>query len=234
MKFLPLFIGLSLVLSFAAGAQEHEHIGAGSASTDQGSQLVFHGAEAYLAESGYVWETSYQPDGYFTGKYATQNITFTALAATPFFGGPETGHAAVGTDLKLRVVAVSGPVGGSFGYWEAGWHYTHTEPTAAFLVGSANPTSYANTSLSAFSDGYWTFNLSQQAPVDPYGHVHERGYSFTLPGEYDIGFQIVDTTGYHTPSEVYTLSFGVVPEPSSFLLLVGAVVLLAMRWRRRI
>ena len=100
-------------------------------------------------------------------------------------------------------------------------------------MGSATPTSSTNTSLSDFTGGYWTFNLTQAAPDDTYGHVHERGYSFTLPGTYEIGFRIVDTSGYHSNSEVYTIAFGVVPEPSAVILAVGGAAWLALRRRKR-
>jgi hypothetical protein len=222
-----------IVFLFAQGAQAqaHEHINAGAESLSQDSMLIFDGTEDFLAQSGYVWKTAWQPDGYFPGYYAVDGLTFTALPATIFYGGPEGRHAAVGTNLKLEVVSVEGPAGGVFGYWEG--YSSAANPTALFDMGSADPASFTNNSLSAFSSGYWTVNLTEAYPSDPYGHIHDRGYSFTLPGTYEIGFRVVDTTGWHAASEIYTFAFGVVPESSTIgLLSVGLVISVAFFIRR--
>jgi hypothetical protein len=212
-------------------AQAHEHINAGAASLSQGSLLLFDGAEDFLASSGYVWETEWQPGGYFPGYYAVDNLSFTALPATIFYGGPEGMHAAIGTNLKLQITSVEGPAGGSFGYWEG--YSKSTVPTAVFEVGSFVPVQSVDNPLSAFSDGYWTINLTEAFPQDPYGHIHDRGYSFTLPGTYEIGFRIIDTTGWHETSDVYTFAFSVVPEPSTIALLsAGAVIAIGVLARR--
>jgi hypothetical protein len=93
-----------IVFLFVQGAQAqaHEHINAGAESLSQDSMLIFDGAEDFLAQFGYVWETAWQPDGYFPGYYAVDGLTFTALPATIFYGGPEGKHAAVGTNPSLR------------------------------------------------------------------------------------------------------------------------------------
>jgi hypothetical protein len=212
-------------------AQAHQHINAGAASLSQGSLLLFDGAEDFLASSGYVWETEWQPDGYFPGYYAVNDLSFTAPPATIFYGGPEGQHAAIGTNLKLQITSVEGPPGGSFGYWEG--YSTSATPKAVFDVGSFVPVDYTNNPLSAFSDGYWTVNLTEAFPSDPYGHIHDRGYSFTLPGTYEIGFRIIDTTGWHETSDVYSFAFSVVPEPSTIALLsAGAAIAIGVMARR--
>ena len=222
---------VGLLFTQGVRAQAHEHINAGAESLSQGSTLLFDGAEDFLASSGYVWQTNWQPGGYFPGFSAVDGLTFTALPATIFYGGPEGKHAAIGTNLKLQVVSVDGPPGGSFGYWEG--YSSSANPTALFSVGSTNPVNFTNNSLSAFSNGYWTLNLTEAYPSDPFGHIHDRGYSFTLPGTYDIGFRIVDTTGWHAASEVYTLAFGVVPEPSTIGLLSAGLAISIIFFMRR-
>jgi hypothetical protein len=68
------------------------------------------------------------------------------------------------------------------------------------------------------------FALSQ-GTADPYGHIHGREYAVNLPGTYTVGFQIIDTTGYQSASDVYYLNYltNPVPEPSTAALLLGGV-----------
>jgi hypothetical protein len=229
-----LLVLIQLMLVFAtdnAGAQ-HEHLNAGASGTLSGSQLRLVGADAFLASSGYLWGTTFELDGYFPGFYATIDLTFAALAATPFRGGPEPGHAAIGSNLQMQVVSVSGPAGGAFGYWETGDYFSNISPTATFNVGSATPVTFTDNFYSSYTNGFWTFAITEAAPSDPWGHVHDRAYSFTTPGNYQIGFRIIDTTAFHTASQTYTLAFNVVPEPAACMLVLAGTAIPILRRRR--
>ncbi len=195
--------------------QAHLHINAGANSTDQFAKLTFDDYEAYVASSGYVFELTLRPPLHsYAGFYAHDQLTFTALAATPFYGGPEPLHAAIGTSLSLQIVSVSGPSGGSFGFWEASDSMS-AAPTVSIPTGSIEPTP---------GSGLYSFNLTEAFPDDPFGHIHDRAYSANIPGSYDVAFRIVDTTGWHTQSDIYTFRFFAVPEPAMATLVLCALV----------
>lgn len=227
MKKLHLLAAASIAAaSLSTSALAHEHINAGATSLSAGSLLIFDNANSYVMSSGYVFNLTLRgPTDYYGGYFANNDLTFSALAATVFYGGPEAFHAAVGTSLSLQIVSVSGPGGGSFGFWEATDRGAAT-PTVSLLSGSVE---------SAPGAGLFTFNLTQAYPTDPFGHVHNRAFSANMPGTYDVAFRIIDTTGYHQASDLYTFRFDAVPEPTvvaMLALLAGAGLVIFLRRRR--
>jgi len=193
---------LAVLLSPAALAQ-HVHLNAGAAATVVGSPVSFLNGARYSAEAGYVIPLTAATSGPYAG-YHHGSITFTAVPASEFLGGPVPGHALPGTHLEMRIVSVAGPAGGSFGFWETpGGEQDGTELTFSLPVGT--------------TDGTRSFPLSENsglADEDPFGHFHGRKFTATLPGLYRVGSQAVDTAAsgpdggpLHTPSEVLTLNF---------------------------
>jgi hypothetical protein len=189
------------VLTTLARAQVHEHLNAGAESPTPGSKLILDGAGPFLAESGFVWPLTHysNPNGYFPGQYATNYLTFTSLAATLFYGGPDGPHASIGADLWLQIVSVDGPSGRTFGYWEAEDYFFFTTPTESFATGSIE---------AAPGAGLYEFWLTEAVPDDPFGHVHDRAYSASGPGVYTIGFRLTDAEGIHSDGDVFYLRFG--------------------------
>jgi hypothetical protein len=163
----------------------HEHLAVGATSPNAGAALVFQNIADYGEASGYVFnlEAGTTDDAYL-GYYYTGDLVFAALAATPNYGGPEPGAAALGTYVQVKLLSVEGPPGAGFGFWE----------TAEDGVDSTNltwsvPVPYMNgTKLIPVSE-------SDGAPgSDPYGHLHGRIYSLTQPGLYKTTWQFVDTS----------------------------------------
>lgn len=125
----------------------------------------------------------------YLGYYYTDDQVFIALAATGNNGGPETGHAAPGTYIQVKLLSVEGPAGASFGFWETlgqgpdGEGVDGTNLTWSVPVPYHNGTNLINVSE---SDG--------SPDSDPYGHLHGRLYSVTQPGFYKATWQFVDTS----------------------------------------
>lgn len=192
-----LLVGLSLVVSLGAPAQDHGHLNIGSAGLAQNDPLIFANRDIFETATNYVKTLSLATNGAYAGYYQG-NITLTGLAATEAHAGPEDFAAAPGTQLHAQLVAVAGPAGGVFSFWETG----ATSPTISLASGTT---------------GTNTFRISENdgAPgSDPYGHIHGRRFTATQPGIYTVSFRAFDfsTNGVgggpiHQPSSVVQIYF---------------------------
>lgn len=181
-------------------AQDHGHLNVGAVSTNRGAQLTWDNGADFIASSEYVKTLDVTNSGRFAGYYQN-NITLTALPATAPFGGPAPNAAALGSLVLCQMRLISGPVGGRFAFWET--NSTAMTGPAILLAPSETATNL--------------FRLSQTdgSPVaDPYGHIHNRRFSATRPGIYQVGFQAIDvsTNGVagdpiHTPSTILPVWF---------------------------
>ncbi|HYE30692.1 MAG TPA: hypothetical protein VEH27_04640 [Methylomirabilota bacterium] len=193
-----IIVGWALALSPFAFCQ-HAHINAGALG-GVGSQLHFVNGGNFVTNSGFVLELPLSTNGPFAGLH-TGSITFTALPATIFGGGPAFGHAQLGAYLELKTVSVSGPPGGAFGFWLEDEDFGSAQNIFTVPVGVTNGTSLFNLSESGGSPD-----------SDPFGHIHGRRFTLTEKGLYTIGFQLVDTSAngpeggpVHQPSDIFHL-----------------------------
>jgi hypothetical protein len=177
---LPSALGIAFLGAFVAAGQ-HAHINAG---VNAASTLVFANADRFAAESGFVVRLPAVTNGIYGGYHIANSPTFTALASTPINGGPATGHALPGTRVVARIVEVDGPVGGEFGFWES----PGDEMDAEALTFSVPVGERAGTREFPLSEN------SGQPGADPYGHVHGRYFSATLPGLYTVGLRLRDAS----------------------------------------
>jgi len=192
-----LIVGLSLNLSLLGFAQDHGHLEIGAVGTAQNDPLLFANADIFDTTTNYVKTLTYTNGGPYAGYYQG-NITLTGLAATEAHAGPEDFAAALGTQIHAQLVAVAGPAGGAFAFWESG----ATSPTI---------------SLASDATGTNTFRISENngAPgSDPYGHIHGRRFTATKPGIYTVSFRAFDFSAngigggpIHTPSSVVQIYF---------------------------
>src|SRR5690606_11739036 len=128
-KSLLLLGGALFALPLAAHAQ-HGHLNAGAAGQSQGDPLIWANGADFIASSGYIKTLTFTNDGRFAGYYEG-GITPTALPTTANNGGPDPQASAPGSFLQFSIVKATGPIGGSFGFWE----HDATNPTLSMLPG---------------------------------------------------------------------------------------------------
>ncbi len=226
-----------LALGLAATSTQAQHLNAGALSTNQGGQLYFANAVGFVNGSGFLITSvnpamSYSNSGTYAGYFNTGNPTFTALAQTTANGAtPSPVAAAFGSFLELRLESVlSGPVGGTFSFFDHG----ATSPTYNLGVGqsvtSGNLFELSDDTLGAGNPG-----------ADPYGHIHGRRFAVDVPGTYQVGFRIVDTSvnGFgggpiQSDSQLYLLNFTAVPEPAAAALMATGLTAAAIALRRKL
>ncbi len=141
-------------------------------------------------------------DLYVRTLFPLDDFSFTALSDGQTEDSED--HAATGSEIWVEITAVSGPAGGSFGFWEPESASSPT-PTASFATGVAT--------------GNFAFQVSE--PIegivakfqDPYGHVHGRAWTADKAGDYAVSFRFVDRSvtnqggPWHPPSAVFVLHF---------------------------
>lgn len=139
------------------------------------------------------------------GAYATE-LTFSAFEAT---------SATLGSVfVRVDILAVSGPAGGTFSFWEVG----ATSPTWT------RPSGWTNTVNDKPS-------LLISEDNTGYGHLHGRAFTTNQPGTYDVTFQVVDTLGHYTASAPFVVHFTAISPPQLSISKVGLSIELAFTSR---
>ena len=224
-----------LLTATAASAHAHEHLAAGVNNSGQKLQLYDESNVPIVSGSlsGRVFHMTAVPAGQNYGgyfaldefpnvQYPNDYFVFAALSdGQTEFDGPY--HAPTGSDIWMQITSITGPAGAHFGFWENDWSYFNTTPTISLQTNTAT--------------GGFKFELTEpdpySAPGDPYGHIHNRGFTVDQPGDYYVGFTLVDTSSLVANSETYTFHFLAVPEPGSTgLSLAGVASLLSLRRKR--
>ena len=199
------FICLLFILGTALfSAHADTHLYGGAVGTNQNDKLNFSNGILFDARSNsYAFPQVLRTNGLNTGYYRGDVITFSALAATIPNGGPIPGHAAFGAQLAVQVVSVQGPPGGSFAFWEGDGESDLGAITFSVPVGTTNGSNYLVISEN-----------NGEAATDPYGHIHGRQFTTSLPGTYLVGFRVIDVSAngtgggpIHTPSDVLPVRF---------------------------
>ncbi len=180
-----------------AQAQGHYHLYIGALGTNQNDQLFFDDENELAPDYGFIATMTYTNGGTYAGYYQPGGITISPLARTGINAVPDA--AALGSWIFVQFVSVQGPAGGAFGFWEA----NATSPTFSIPCGTTNGT---NTYLVGQNDG--------SPGTDPFGHIHGRVFSATLPGIYTVGLRAIDnsTNGagggpIQSPSDIFYLQF---------------------------
>ena len=182
----------------AVHAHEHVEVGSVSASSDQ---LAVSGPDRQLALYVPLKEffSGYLPD-FPGGWYACELAFTTETSALPM---------ANGADPRIEIIAVTGPVGGSFAFWEVG----ATAPTWWRAAG-------------------WS-GADAVFPVILEGETHAHGRAFTMdrPGSYTVTFRAVDMANKFTASANKTITFVAQQPPKLSIGAAGENVSLAFTSR---
>jgi hypothetical protein len=130
---------------------------------------------------------------------------------------------------------VSGPTGGTFSFWQN--VVSGTAPTYSFTIGTTVAGSLGKWDLTDVTSNVTVNGTTNGSnpPLDPFGHVHNRGFTADLPGTYTVSYVLSDAinTGRQASSP-FTVTYTVVPEPGSLVALGAGTALLALlRFRRR-
>jgi hypothetical protein len=212
----------------AVAVQAHDHFAAGFVDTNENGSADA-GEPLQLVDGpapGRLFRLLPRPLGFWPtircgGYYALDERPRTlfpndAFAFTVLSNGendeprPETPHD--GAWVWIEIVSVAGPPGGRLGFWDANWSQFYQQPTVTFP---------ANQPTTGAGEGRF-FVLSEGGNnpfADPFGHIHRRSWTADKPGEYRVGFRLVDrsTSGpgggpWHAPSAVFTFVFEAGPD----------------------
>jgi hypothetical protein len=230
-KILLFAFGIALILTSQAHAQ-HSHGYVGDFNDD--GYLDFGDTETgnVLTDLGTrQMDPSIPTDRYYDeGFYYNGSWTPSALHGSDIGVGSDAYGALSGGYIYLVLYEVQGPTGATFGFYESGSQSVTLTMTTGMTGGTGQ--------IALTEDSFF-----EADPSDPYGHYHGRRWVATAPGTYTVKFALVNTeTGTmnsvdnedHTDQQYFTLTWTVVPEPSTVLLLAVAafVVLYGMRKRK--
>ena len=180
-----------ILLSLAVApwtVQAHDHIEIGlDVATQSRLALIATPSEQLLTYFPHGEAPSYDTQSFPGGAFATV-LTFSAFDNT---SPPPSGAL-----VRIDILSVSGPAGGSFSFWEVG----AASPTWSRAAGwTATPTDHPSLYASEDATGY--------------GHIHGRAFSTDKPGVYEVTFQAVDTTGSYSASNAFVVRFTAITPP---------------------
>jgi hypothetical protein len=206
--FSPVTLAFLLAAWCGAGVAsgQHFHLHAGALAQTQGSQLYFWNGAGFVTNSQFCQPLRFTNSGVFAG-YHEGSLTFASLPGTPATAGPHPSAALPGAQILLRFVSCEGPTGGSFGVWNVdGFNFDENEAETLTFSLPVGTTNGSNTIILGENLG--------EPGADPFGHIHGRHYSATLPGLYTLGLQLVDVsangpggTPVHQPSDLFRIYF---------------------------
>jgi len=200
-KLVSVVLGLGM---FLFPSRADTHIYAGAVGTNHNDQLFFSNGRLFDATlSEHSFPQILRTNGPNAGYYRGDVLTFSAIPATQANGGPVPTSAALGARLAVQLVSVSGPPGGSIAFWEGDGEDAVGIVTFSVPAGTTNGTNYFVISQNSGEPG-----------TDPYGHIHGRTFTSSVPGTYIAGFRIVDLSTHgidggpvHAPSDVLAVRF---------------------------
>jgi hypothetical protein len=219
MKTLPSLLAASCIATFAPRANAHDHYSAGiidannNHQPDAGEKLQFVGESG----TGKIFHLLARPMGqrpvqrcggfYMLDErprtlFPNDSFSFTVLSDGQI-ELPAANHAHTGAWIWMEIVAITGPSGAHFGFWDENWSQFNDTPTISFATNQ--PT------------GNYAFVLSEginSSNEDPQGHIHGRSWTADTPGDYFLSVRLVDRSTnriggqpWHQPSQIYTYHF---------------------------
>jgi hypothetical protein len=219
--FIPFYyLTPTILASVLATASAHEHFSAGvfdqngNGQYEAGEPLALIGNDGTSKTFHLLPRRTGLPAG---GRYVLDerprdlfpNDGFTLIVLSDGqYDAPSPQHPRSGAQIWMEIVSVAGPPGATFSFWDENQALIANHPTRAFPANQ--PT------------GNFAFVLSEgpdEANEDPHGHIHGRTWTADMPGDYQIGFRLVDRSTnraggqpWHAPSVVYTWHFKAGPD----------------------
>ena len=225
-----------------------QHINAGALATNS-TKLLFANGASYVASSGYIRSTTYASNGVFAGLWH-QSPTFTTFGnplATPppsvdssnWLAPAGYVAAGLGSFVEVQIESIQGPSNATFGYYTN--YVTLTQTASLVEQFSLGPTGLWTgvSTLRPVSDEEPGSVAGTSPTADPYGHNHGQRYTMNTPGDYLVGFRLVDTSTngpsggpVMESSDLFYYRFRAVPEPASGLALLATAGAGLVRRRR--
>ena len=176
----------------------HDHVEVGLSPTDT-NRLALYGPQVQYAV--------YVPRGEAFSGYATNFPGACFASELTFTTETDVLNSALGADPDIELIAVTGPIEGSFSFWEEG----AVEPTWT------RPTGWSHSE---------TDTPSFPVVVNGWGHNHGRIFSADHPGDYQVTFRATDKNSQLKISADHTITFRAVkPPPLSIRLHQGQAVI---------
>jgi len=228
-KYILFAIALAVALTTQVHAQGHSHGYAGDFNNDgyldfgdpeTGNILIDLGTRNMAASTP---TERYFDEGFlYNGSWTPSALHGSNSAISDPYGALSGGY------INMVLYEVQGPTGGIFGFYES----DSQDVTLTMLTGTTGGTGLIPLTEDAFYE---------RTPSDPYGHSHGRRWVATAPGTYTVTFALVNTgTGtlnsadnLDTDQQYFTLTWTVVPEPSTVILLAIAAIVVLYGLRRR-
>lgn len=195
--------GIPALVSLAPSVlhAQHLHLNVGASRPQQDVPLSFINGHVFSTNSAWFLPMHLQTNGLHNGLYRADSLTLTVLPATPDNGGPDPWRPALGSRIVAEVVSLEGPPGGEIAFWDSDGVAESDAVTFRVPVGTTG-----GTSRFALSEG------DGSPGSDPYGHIHGRYFTTTVPGLYTLGIRAVDVSTsapdggrWHGPSPVLRL-----------------------------
>ena len=242
---------LAAVLSLAAltlhapSAEGHVYAGIidsnGSAGLNAGDALAFINQSSGVPISGTslgVQSMSLVTIGDQAGLFYTGEPVFVGLSNGMSLWGvpgyyeyrPANPYAATsGALIQIKIDSIVGPSGATFSFWQG------AIVEESYVIGTSTGTDYWNlTDLTLPTGTPPQGGGVNNPPVDPYGHIHQRGYTVDTPGTYTVSFLLHDANGVQADSAPIFITFATVPESGTLgLFVVASVVGVALLRRFR-
>ena len=176
----------------------HDHVEVGLSPTDT-NRLALYGPQVQYAV--------YVPRGEAFSGYATNFPGACFASELTFTTETDVLNSALGADPDIELIAVTGPIEGSFSFWEEG----AVEPTWT------RPTGWSHSE---------TDTASFPVVVNGDNHLHGRIFSTDRPGDYQATFRATDKNSRFQASADHTITFRAVkPPPLTILVATHQVVL---------
>ena len=240
-------LGASALLLLAGTSQAHDHIAVGVNASGQLQLFTSAGVAITQPNISTIYHLCPRPTGQRYGRFYTIEEQVRVLYPNDYFvfiaysdGQTQydgTNHAATGAYIWAEIASVTGPSGAHFGFWDENRSFFSTTGDISFTCNSptgnykfevseplTQPTAPGGAITETYSNLHYIIpssvtKLKVDSGEDPYGHIHNRGFTVDRAGDYYVGFRFHDLGGngagggpLHASSQIYYVHFQAGPD----------------------